>query len=57
MGYDLFPLDTLEAKRVFLKEAAENDWTVFFQHDIGRRHAKIALHEGRYVAVVDSHGK
>jgi glyoxylase-like metal-dependent hydrolase (beta-lactamase superfamily II) len=57
MGYDLFPVDTLEAKRGMLKEAADRNWTVFFQHDVGRRHAKIALHEGRYVAVGDPNGR
>lgn len=52
MGYDLFPLDTLEAKRGLLKRAVAENWIVLFQHDFGRRHAKIAEHEGRYVAVV-----
>ena len=56
MGYDLFPVDTLEAKRSLLKEASERDWTLIFQHDVARRHAKIACHEGRYVAIVGDHG-
>ncbi len=54
MGYDLFPLDTLEAKRGLLKRAVAEKWTVLFQHDIGCRQAKIAEHEGRYVAVVSA---
>jgi len=33
MGYDLFPLITLEEKRNYLKQAAENNWTLFLEHD------------------------
>ena len=33
MGYDLYPLDTLAAKRAFVQEAIERDMLVFFEHD------------------------
>lgn len=33
MGYDMFPLTTLQEKRSFLKEAFENNYTLFFEHD------------------------
>ena len=33
MGYDMFPLTTLQEKQVFLEEAANNNYTLFFQHD------------------------
>lgn len=33
MGYDMFPLTTLNEKKTFLTEAMENDYTLFFQHD------------------------
>lgn len=33
MGYDMFPLTTLKEKQIFLEEAANNDYTLFFQHD------------------------
>ena len=33
MGYDMFPLTTLNEKKVFLKEAVEKDWILFFEHD------------------------
>jgi glyoxylase-like metal-dependent hydrolase (beta-lactamase superfamily II) len=33
MGYDMFPLTTLKEKQVFLEEAANNNYTLFFQHD------------------------
>ncbi|HEY6504337.1 MAG TPA: MBL fold metallo-hydrolase [Chitinophagaceae bacterium] len=33
MAYDMFPLTTLLEKKSFLKEAVENDYLLFFEHD------------------------
>jgi glyoxylase-like metal-dependent hydrolase (beta-lactamase superfamily II) len=33
MGYDMFPLTTLQEKKSFLTEAVENDYILFFEHD------------------------
>jgi methylmalonyl-CoA epimerase len=33
MGYDLFPLDTLAAKKAFVKEALDRKMLIFFEHD------------------------
>jgi glyoxylase-like metal-dependent hydrolase (beta-lactamase superfamily II) len=33
MGYDLYPMETLEFKRAFLKDAVEHEYLVFFEHD------------------------
>ena len=33
MAYDMFPLTTLTEKKSFLKEAVENDYILFFEHD------------------------
>ena len=33
MGYDMFPLTTINEKRSFLKEAFEGDYILFFEHD------------------------
>jgi hypothetical protein len=33
MGYDLFPLDTLNFKRGFLREAIEREYLIIFEHD------------------------
>lgn len=33
MAYDMRPLDTLNEKRKILKEAADNNWVLFFEHD------------------------
>jgi len=46
-AFDLFPLDTLEAKRTLLPQAAEDRWTVSFTHDVPR-FGTIDEAEGRY---------
>ncbi|HMG67387.1 MAG TPA: MBL fold metallo-hydrolase [Chitinophagaceae bacterium] len=33
MAYDMFPLITLNEKKAFLKEAIQNDYILFFEHD------------------------
>lgn len=33
MAYDMFPLKTLQEKKSFLKEAADNEYILFFEHD------------------------
>jgi hypothetical protein len=33
MGYDMFPLTTLNEKKSFLKEATEGEYILFFEHD------------------------
>jgi glyoxylase-like metal-dependent hydrolase (beta-lactamase superfamily II) len=33
MGYDLYPMETLEFKRAFLREAIEGEYVIFFEHD------------------------
>ena len=33
MGYDMFPLTTMNEKKSFLKEALQNDYILFFEHD------------------------
>ena len=33
MGYDMFPLTTLNEKKSFLNEAVENNYILFFEHD------------------------
>jgi glyoxylase-like metal-dependent hydrolase (beta-lactamase superfamily II) len=48
MGYDLFPLVTLEEKRNYLKEMYENNYTVFFEHDPYVEAGKIGFNEKSY---------
>lgn len=33
MAYDMFPLTTMNEKKLFLEEAVENDYILFFEHD------------------------
>jgi glyoxylase-like metal-dependent hydrolase (beta-lactamase superfamily II) len=33
MGYDLYPMQTLEFKRTFLREAIDREYLIFFEHD------------------------
>jgi glyoxylase-like metal-dependent hydrolase (beta-lactamase superfamily II) len=33
MAYDMFPLITLQEKKVFLEEAVDNDFILFFEHE------------------------
>lgn len=33
MAYDLYPMETLEFKRAFVKEAVEREYVMFFEHD------------------------
>jgi hypothetical protein len=33
MGYDMFPLTTLQEKKIFLQEALENNYILYFEHD------------------------
>ena len=44
---DLYPLDTLEAKRTILARAAEEEWIVGFTHDLPR-FGTIAQQDGKY---------
>jgi glyoxylase-like metal-dependent hydrolase (beta-lactamase superfamily II) len=33
MGYDLYPMETLEFKRAFVRDAIEREYVIFFEHD------------------------
>jgi glyoxylase-like metal-dependent hydrolase (beta-lactamase superfamily II) len=33
MGYDLYPMDTLAAKKTFVAEALAGEYVIFFEHD------------------------
>lgn len=43
MGYDLFPLMTLDEKKKYLKDVSENNWMVFFEHDPYNECATVGL--------------
>lgn len=35
MAYDIRPLESMTEKELFLNRAAEGNWTLFFEHDVG----------------------
>ncbi|HIE65978.1 MAG TPA: MBL fold metallo-hydrolase [Nitrospiria bacterium] len=49
MGYDLFPLTTLETKRKLLEQAAEEQWLLIFQHDPKVRMGYVKKVKGRFL--------
>lgn len=51
MGYDLYPVETLEAKRRLLPEAARENWLCLFYHDPEEPLCRIAEEEGKLRAV------
>ena len=48
MGFDLFPLTTLENKKKWLPQIAKNGWLVLFAHDPVVRGAYLREHNGNY---------
>ena len=49
MGYDLFPVGTLEAKRRLLRQAVEDDWGILFYHDPRTAVGRVRAERDRYV--------
>ncbi len=47
MGYDLYPMDTLAAKKALLRTAVADGTLVFFEHDPAIAAAVITEHEGK----------
>jgi glyoxylase-like metal-dependent hydrolase (beta-lactamase superfamily II) len=48
MGYDLYPLDTFEARERWLPEAAAGEYVIFFEHDPVMQAGIIRTERGRY---------
>ncbi len=46
MGFDLFPLETVENKKKWLPRAAHEGWTVIFAHDTSTPAVRLIEHEG-----------
>ena len=47
MGYDLYPLTTLETKRATLRQATRENWLLLFEHDPGTLAIRVAGDEQR----------
>lgn len=50
MAYDLFPLETLKERKLFLQSAAEQDWIFWYYHDTRTTAGKIVFDGKRYQA-------
>ena len=50
MGYDLYPVETVEAKKKLLPLAAREHWTCLFYHDPDQPLARIVERDGKFVA-------
>ena len=51
MGYDLFPTETLEAKKKLLPQAAREEWACLFYHDPDQPLCKLVEEDGKLRAV------
>ncbi|HVF21918.1 MAG TPA: MBL fold metallo-hydrolase [Pyrinomonadaceae bacterium] len=51
MGYDLYPVETLAAKKRLLPEAAQNDWLCLFYHDADEPVCRVTQGEKEFVPV------
>ncbi|HBB93884.1 MAG TPA: MBL fold metallo-hydrolase [Blastocatellia bacterium] len=51
MGYDLYPVETVEAKKKLLPQAAQENWTCLFYHDPDTPLGRI-VHDGEKLKVL-----
>ncbi|MFQ5739603.1 MAG: MBL fold metallo-hydrolase [Acidobacteriota bacterium] len=54
MGYDLEPLTTLATRREIYRQAASEDWLLFFEHDPVLLCGRLRQEEGKYVLQPES---
>ena len=47
MGYDLYPVETVEAKKKLLPQAARENWTCLFYHDPEQALGSVAEEDGK----------
>jgi glyoxylase-like metal-dependent hydrolase (beta-lactamase superfamily II) len=50
MGYDLYPVETVEAKKKLLPQAAHQNWTCLFYHDPDQALGRIVEQDGKFVS-------
>ncbi len=48
MGYDLYPLETLENKKKLFDQAIEEDWMFAFNHDPEHFFGKVKKIDNKY---------
>ncbi len=54
MGYDLYPVETVEAKKKLLPQAAGENWTCLFYHDPEQPFARIVEENGKFRSIAIS---
>ena len=50
MGYDLFPTETLQAKKSLIPKAVEEDWICLFYHEPDAPLCKLVEKDGKVIA-------
>ena len=48
MGYDLFPIKTVEEKKKLLKRAVDGNWFIFYEHDLDVEMSQVMLKNRGY---------
>ncbi|MAL17465.1 MAG: MBL fold metallo-hydrolase [Balneola sp.] len=48
MGYDMYPVQTLDEKEAFLKQASKNEWYLYLEHDAHEEVIRVQHEEGRF---------
>ena len=51
MGFDLYPVETLEAKKKLIPQAARENWTCLFYHDPDQALGRIVEENGKFRSV------
>ncbi len=51
MGYDLFPLETLENKKRLLPQALKENWLCWFYHDVETPFCRLTEENGKLKAI------
>lgn len=48
MGYDLFPLTTMETRRRVYRRAIDEDWLILFEHDVESPLGRLETQDGKF---------
>jgi glyoxylase-like metal-dependent hydrolase (beta-lactamase superfamily II) len=54
MGFDVFPLTTLETRKRIYAQAVEGEWLLFFEHDPEFPLGRLSREEGKYTLASES---
>jgi len=51
MSYDLYPIETLTNKDIYLKQAVEEEWIIALNHDPDYFFGRVAMKNGKYIFI------